>query len=209
MSQNKGFGILAIVVVVAVIAAFGGGSYYMTKKTKTVAIRDTSATTTFAATATTSVKSSTGIQVGPFATGDIRAFLNAGADLECSVQYSTTTAKGELSTTGVIFVSGDDMRGDFTMTGKAAVTSDAHIIRNGDDVLAWSGKQGAKLTLSGFSKSASANANPSSQVDLDQSVLYRCMDWKRDEAKFLPPTEVTIFDISNMKINGFEVPTGR
>jgi hypothetical protein len=74
-------------------------------------------------------------------------------------------------------------------------------------VIAWSGKQGAKLTLSSLSN-PSAAARASGQVNLDQQVSYRCMDWTKDASKFKAPTDVKIYDVTSLMING-KVQTGR
>lgn len=207
MSQrNRGFGVIAFVIAIAVVAAIGGGSYYKMKK-PSAKVSSTASTTTFGANATTSVKAETKttVSVGTLTTGSIRSLLEANKDLECTVEYSTSTPKGMLTTSGTVYVSGNMMRGDFTMTGTGATVNDAHLIRVGDELQVWSGKQGAKLTLSGFSTSASSNG----EVSLDQSVNYKCVNWSKDASKFTAPSGITIYDTTNINLNNIKMPVVR
>lgn len=225
--KNKGFGILAFVIAIAVAAAIGGGVYY--KAAKSLPKIDTTVSATSTVRTNTNVNSNTnngsgtttvvagsnvsagaGIKVGPFAEGSIRAILNANQDIECSVQYATTTSKGEIKTQGSVYISGNNMRGDFTMTGGGSAATEAHMIRKGDSVVAWTGKQGAKFTLSNFGAQASASASAGGPVSLEQHVSYRCMEWEVEDNRFVVPGDVKIYDIANINIQGVvNVQNGR
>ncbi len=197
IKKNKGFGVLAFIIVIAVIAAIGGGAYIKTKKAPVVVKSDTQATTTVF-NSTASSTTSANIVLGSTVQGSIRSLLTSGKDLNCTVTYATTTSKGELKTNGNIFIAGNEMRGDFTMEGASATVKDAHMIRQGDTVFAWSGKQGAKMS---FTNLSGAGAGANSQVDIDQNVSYNCSDWQKDNTKFTVPTDVKIFDVSSIKVN--------
>lgn len=194
IKKSNGFGALAFIIVIAVIAAIGGGVYIKAKSNPTAVKTDTQVTTTASSTTSASVD----IVLGSSVQGSIRSLLTSGKDLNCTVTYATTTSKGELKTSGNIFIAGNEMRGDFTMEGASVTVKDAHMIRQSDTVYAWSGKQGAKMAFNNLSGSG-VNAN--SQVDIDQNVSYNCSDWQKDVNMFKVPSDVKIFDVSAIKVN--------
>ncbi|MES3005563.1 MAG: hypothetical protein V4664_01300 [Patescibacteria group bacterium] len=204
ITKNSGFGFLGVIILVALVVALGGGVYYSSKKALEVARENNEQATTSVSVegkSTTNANISAGVEVGVFTNGSIRSLLSAGRDLECSVSFSTTTAKGIIKTEGAVFISGNSMRGDFTMSGGASSTTSAHIIREGDTVTAWTGKRGAMMSLS----SVTTAGNNSAQVDLDQNISYKCMPWSKDVSKFTVPTDVKIYDISTMINSGINL----
>ncbi len=70
------------------------------------------------------------------------------------------------------------------------------MIKNSTNVYAWSGAQGAKMTLSEFDSQGSAQSN--NDVNLDQKVKYSCKDWSPDTSKFVAPTSVKFIDLSTI-----------
>ncbi len=76
------------------------------------------------------------------------------------------------------------------------------MIRTGDEVLVWSGSQGAKMKFGSMNTNASAKTG--GRLDLDQQVNYSCVDWQKDEAEFKTPAGIKFVDIGailDQKIN--------
>ena len=134
--------------------------------------------------------------------GTLRGLISLGKDVTCT--FSHMDAKNESS--GTVYISGNQMRGDFMTKTSAGGTVDSHMIKNGDSVNVWSGNQGAKMVASSMTSTAGESTQQSQgSVDLDQKVDYKCSDWKKDQSKFVLPTFVNFIDIDAMMKAGLNV----
>ena len=159
-----GFGLIVALVVIAVVL-LGGGYYYSANRAPAPAdAGDTAASPR-----------------------SLRALVGLGQSLTCS--FSKTDA--EATNAGTIFVAGDKMRGDFTMTASSSGTVASHMIKMGDDIYVWSDAlagQGLKMRATAGAEGSSAQADQS--VDWDQEMDYDCGSWRADDSKFALPAGV-------------------
>lgn len=110
--------------------------------------------------------------------------MRAGGDAECSV--STETAQGSAS--GTVFVSGQDVRGDFVMQA-AGKTMHSSFIRTGGTMYMWT-----DMFPQGFKSPAKADEDPIAALNdgtVPPGTRYECRGWTRDAAKFALPAGVT------------------
>ena len=177
-NHKKGFGPLMILLVIAVIIVLGGGVYYASHHGSSYQEEAT-------------VNTDANVVAGTSSSGSLRDLLSFGKNVMCTIDESTATS----SVSGTVYISGTMMSGDFTTRMQTAGTVESHMIRNGDTVYAWTGSQGAKMTMTNM---MSASAKSNNNVNLDQKVNYKCSDWSVDNGKFTPPTSVHFTDISAM-----------
>jgi len=123
------------------------------------------------------------------AKGSIKNLLAAGKNQTCTIKYPVGEQMGE----GTVYVSGKNLRGDFTMTS-AEKTFDSHMIQDETYMYSWSSlsPQGVKMKIAELEK---VQASPTAEsVDLDQEVDINCSSWSVDNSKFTPPTDVTFVE---------------
>src|SRR3990167_2314534 len=121
--------------------------------------------------------------------GSIKNLLAAGKNQTCTIKYPVGEQMGE----GTVYVSGKNLRGDFTMTSTEK-TFDSHMIQDETYMYSWSSlsPQGVKMKIAELEK---VQASPTAEsVDLDQEVDINCSSWSVDNSKFTPPTDVTFVE---------------
>ena len=210
-NKQEGF-ILPLVIIIIAALAIGGGVYYAKKAKQAQQAQEN---TNVQATASSNTTASSTENNGQ---GTFKTFLSLNKDLTCTF----SGAEGSNSVKGIVYVSGSNMRADTTMTG-TTTSREAHIIRNGDAMMMWSGTQGIKMSVSDIdAASAKANSSASAQgsVDLNQKVNYNCVPWTPDQAQFSAPTAIKFLDMSallkastgiqaqlknNIKVNGIKI----
>src|SRR3990167_11242911 len=112
------------------------------------------------------------------AKGSIKNLLAAGKNQTCTIKYPVGEQMGE----GTVYVSGKNLRGDFTMTSEGK-TFDSHMIQDETFIYSWLSlsPQGAKMKIAELEK---VQASPTTEsVDLDQEVDINCSSWSVDSSK--------------------------
>lgn len=115
-------------------------------------------------------------------------FLTMTDDQQCTFTDATS------ETSGTIYVSNQQLRGDFVTNSDGMEVSDevsAHVIANSQDVYLWMDgvEEGYKTSLSSISE-ASADLPISDFINPDENVDYQCTPWTADTSKFeLPDME--------------------
>ena len=121
--------------------------------------------------------------------GSIKNLLAAGKNQTCTIKYPVGEQMGE----GTVYVSGKNLRGDFTMTS-AGKTFDSHMIQDETYMYSWSSlsPQGVKMKIAELEK---VQASPTAEsVDLNQEVDVNCSSWSVDSGKFTPPADVNFME---------------
>jgi len=115
---QSGFGPLVIIVVIAIAAALGGGIYYTTKHS--AAKKQPTPTP----------EASVSPSASPEARKTLKDLLSLAGNVTCTVSQS---AGGNVSS-GTVYISGSNMRGDFTTKASTTSAVQSHIIRKQDDI---------------------------------------------------------------------------
>lgn len=129
--------------------------------------------------------------------GNIFDLIKLGKVAKCT--YSYDADKSKLS--GVTYISGKNMRGDFTMKLADGQDIESHIISDGEWLFSWSSAmpQGFRMKVSDQeSKSIDSSTQNTNALDLNKSFDYKCSAWLVDSSKFEVPTDVTFADFSEM-----------
>lgn len=179
-------------IAIALVIILGGGAAFLYSKNKPAQEVTTS-------TSTQAPESET-------ASNSLIGLLKSGKTQQCNF-----TVDGEdSSTTGVVYVNGDKMRSDITIS-EAGEESDMYMIRSGNDNYIWGttfpSNTGIKMTmdLEELANDSQANkyVNPSENVD------YDCNGWTPDSSVFIPPADVKFSDISTFLQGAMNAkPTG-
>jgi hypothetical protein len=144
---------------------------------------------------------------GPEGTGgatsgaqSLKELITANVPQKCT--FSATDETG--STEGTTYVSGGKVRSDATVTDEGETTV-SHMISDGKTNYIWTDgeKNGFKMTVpeedaEDISAPDSADTPVSNEVDMDQKTDYKCAAWIPDNSVFVPPTNVTFTDFSQM-----------
>lgn len=124
-------------------------------------------------------------------TGSIRELSARGGDWKCTVDASSDTSVGQAVSSGVVYVSGRKVRGDFTTSVPQLGNVESHLIADGTDVYAWSSvlPQGIKTAMTA---EESGSGPTSGQVfDTNHQYSYDCQPAAADASLFAPPSSVT------------------
>lgn len=188
-SDSRGFAALGLVIAVLVIAVVGGGAYYASQRVAAPAEGDTTATTTADASVPTS----------------LRALLGLGQSMSCTF----SKIDGVTTSSGVVYIAGGRMRGDFKSEGTPAGTVTSHMVNDGAYSYVWSDAAGQGIKMK-FEAAANANAGaaPGVAANWDDSLSYKCSPWGADESLFSPPANVEFLDAAALGGMGVSAAAG-
>ncbi len=122
----------------------------------------------------------------------LKDLLTSGQSVSCSVDYGDNSQMN-----GKTYVSGKRVRADFT---------GGHMIQDGTYAYMWSDTQatGTKIKVDAMAELAKNAATPTGQtqktqtVDENEKASMNCSAWITDESQFVPPTNITFTDLSEM-----------
>lgn len=126
-------------------------------------------------------------------TKSLLELIKLGQNLRCTFKSEVNNG----STEGTVYISGQNVRGDFNITseGKTMQTS---MIKTGDTNYVWGSSMptGIKMTIA--LDKLSENKQASQYVDPNQKVDYNCTPWNVITSIFTPPTNVKFTDMTNL-----------
>lgn len=161
--------LLAVIVGVVVV---GGGAWYLSLQQPPAMVQEE---TTLSSAGTTTFAS----------------FVAQGGSRSCDIVVNNEAAPAQ----GVVYVSGADVRADFTTqpitAGGMSIT--AHMIQTGGYVYSWTDimPQGVKVAVANGQGAASANG-----FDINAEVSYDCSAWTPDASKFEVPSTITFMEVN-------------
>lgn len=174
---NRGIAPILVLIYIVVAVVVGGGAYYaVTKDTPKIEEKD-------------------GPNENSSTNTSLKALLNRGGNYICT--FSSVVSNSE--STGTVYISGTNMRGDFSSKTSVGVIA-SHMIRKGDSMYVWSdasATQGVMMTMTDFYK-PQANAQTQGSVNADANLDYKCENWSVDQSKFTLPSAVNFVDIQAM-----------
>ncbi len=131
---------------------------------------------------------------------NIQELINEGRPVKCS--YNVTTDQG--SSSGIFYVSGEDMRTESkVVTGDT--TTESYVIKKGEIIYMWD-----PVTLSGYQMAATEEMIdndiesyesaeiPDIMKDINTNMDYDCDTWIIDNSMFDLPENVTFMDLSTL-----------
>lgn len=138
-------------------------------------------------------------------TGSWNDLVKRGGNYVCEVNHSSKLD----ATTGKVYVSGTDVRGDFvSMVNGASVES--HMLKKADTMYVWSSAmpQGMMMSATMMEGQGSAGATEGAGQQAGQSYDWNCSATGADAAMFVVPKDVQFMDMSKM-MQGVGVPGTR
>ncbi len=127
----------------------------------------------------------------------LKNLIAMGGSNKCTFTSSTQNTQSE----GTVYVSGGQMRGDFTSTA-AGKTTLSHMIVKENMSYMWSDAMPQGIKMSFDAMATQSDANPQASVDPNAQVEYSCSSWGADASVFVLPTDVTFQDMSAIIPNG-------
>lgn len=163
--------IIGIVLVVAVVLGF----VLVGKDSATDATPNTAENTD-------TQDTSTPAEEGVF-TGSIMELAKRGGNFICTFSHSSAVA----NSTGTVYVSGSDIRGDFKSVAQG-INVESHMIQKDGYVYTWSPIAPTGFKIKTVASEGDGDASMSDQYkDLNQAYSYDCKSWSRDASKFTLP----------------------
>lgn len=122
--------------------------------------------------------------------------MKLGKEYSCT--FAHTDTKGN-ETNGTVYISGKNMRGDFTMMMNGKETQ-SHMIRKDDTNYMWTSAMPQGMMMKITAEDASVFGNADTQKNMGMSdtdpIDFSCDDWSVDESQFEPPEDVKFTDMS-------------
>lgn len=185
--------VIAVVVGVFIILAAGGAFLYSQSKPSVQKPNTTTATEV------------TKAPENSMAQSTIKDILTSGKSSKCT--FTTETDKSQ--TTGTVYTSGKNARGDFQSTVGGKDTS-THMIRNDDTFYMWGDSiaMGVKMVMSVDDLASKMEGNKDfGSFNPDQQMDIKCATWTQDATLFTPPSNVKFTSIGNMMPTGSMMKT--
>ncbi len=192
--SSQGFGTIAIVLVVTALLVLGGGAYYFMEQEQS---------------GTTEVLPQ--IDTTPGANSEMDSNSATGTSPEnLAALFATTdsvtctyadTIDGQQST-GEVYISGENMRGTFTIDIDSETTTN-HIIRNGNTGYVWTSDssdgfmmeiQDPEELLEAYTKNTESSTG--SDTPGESTADITCEAWDEDPRMFVPPTNVNFVSVT-------------
>ncbi|RJR15044.1 hypothetical protein C4579_03180 [Candidatus Microgenomates bacterium] len=171
------------VVGIAVVGALAAGAYFMLKPSSTSPTGSNPLIPGQANNAAMGNSSS------------FRSLMNLVGNQRC-------TFSDDMGNSGVVYGSSGSVRGDFQGT-TANNSIQTHMISDGNMMYLWfdgesSGFKGSLADIESMNAQTQGSTKSQKSVDLDKQVDYDCQGWTVDNSLFVPPSNVTFTDYSQM-----------
>lgn len=176
-----------IIAAIVILALIGGALYLTLGKSSTAPNQETGIMKEKTQTTQEMVK------------GSLKSLFGVGKNVICTVN----DAENEGS--GIVYVAGNKIRGDFTskIDGK---TIESHFIQDEEFSYLWSSEmeEGIKMKADLGTEETAVSDNKDAQVpntetvDLNKEVDYKCSNWSVDNSKFSLPANIKFSDLSNL-----------
>jgi hypothetical protein len=138
-------------------------------------------------------------------TGSFFDLATRGGKYRCEV----TSTGASAGTLGTVYVSGTDLRGDFT-TVSAGKTIESHMLKKGDTVYVWGAgmPQGVMMQAS-VMQGQGSTATQGQGVSGTQEYGWNCVATGGDTSLFVKPSNIEFMDVGAMMQGMGSVPGAR
>ncbi len=138
--------------------------------------------------------------------GTLKELLSSSVSQKCEFTHKLDTSESS----GIVYVSGGHMRGDFTST-VGGRTMGSHMIISNNTSYVWTDGQETGFQIAMNKMMEAQSQSPKEQsVDINQKLNYSCSGWSGDNAQFTLPAGVKFQDLNAMMGGELEytAPTG-
>lgn len=206
---SRGIGGVVLVAIVATLMIAGVGAYYYVNSKQSVAGESRPA-------ASNLPNNETNHSDDDYSHSTLADLFSASDSLHCTF----TQDENGVKSSGNVYVSGENMRGNFESI-TAEGTFSTNMLKNGSTGYTWQtgSSQGFQLELSDPEELFSGNSTETSEdhenAHIDSSVEVHCDPWSEDVSLFSPPSNVEFVSVqqfmqqeSNMQMEVDEQSTG-
>lgn len=196
--------VIAVVVVVGGGYVLMSGGYSMEEGGVTVATGDVTGDGAEDTTAAKEMDKSTPKLMEKVSfTGSWMDLVKRGGTYVCEVDHSSAV---DISS-GMVYVSGTDVRGDFT-SKTAAGTVQSSMLKKGDTVYVWGGgmEQGVMMKATMMEGTAAGAPTTGDVVDMKQEYGWNCTSAAPDASMFALPAGIEFMDLGAMMQGMGSVP---
>lgn len=121
-------------------------------------------------------------------TGSIADLARRGGSHRCTLSSSTNG----VSTDGVVYVSGEKVRGDFTSTIPQFGPVESHMLADGERVHTWTSVMPTGYSmLQTKAENTEEVAVGGQSVGVNQAYTYDCAPWSPEQERFELPSDIT------------------
>lgn len=121
----------------------------------------------------------------------LKNLISMGGSNKCAFTSSTQNSQSQ----GVVYISGGQMRGDFSSVA-AGKTIASHMIVKSNTSYVWTDAAPQGFKMSFDSVATQNDAGPQGGVDPNAQVDYACSPWVADAGMFVLPSTITFQDMS-------------
>lgn len=121
--------------------------------------------------------------------GTLAALMAAGGSVKCTVAPGTEND----GMSGTFYVSGKNVRGDFSVNDEGQATA-SHMIVDNQFTYTWFDGNEMGFKMVNTTEPGDTNDAPVAETrgfDPNQAMDYQCVSWIKDASLFIPPTDVT------------------
>ena len=183
---------LIIGIIILLLLVLGGGYYFMTQRASTTDDQE------IPEKQASMDKETSGIM-------SLKDIMALGKSMKCTFEYThADTGK----TAGTSYVSGKNVRTDFTITDTENKTTQGGMIMVDSTMYTWTDqdKKGMKMTITeDMEKSVQEEIKDTEwnqeYMSPDEDLDYNCTGWNEDHSIFAPPADIEFMDLSEqMKV---------
>lgn len=183
---------LIIGIIIVLLVGVGGGYYYMTQQASTSSEKDQPETTM------TEEKETNGMM-------SLKDIMALGRSMKCTFEYSSADTG---MTSGTSYVSGKNVRTDYTITDTENKTTNGGMIMLDSTMYTWTNqeKKGVKMTITEEMQDSVQEEIQDTEwnnqyMSPDEELDYNCTAWNEDPSIFAPPADIEFMDLSEqMKV---------
>ncbi len=170
--------------ILGAVVVIGGGYYYYTHSHE-------AGTAASGSTASSTAQEEGSQKSGSF-TGSVADLSARGGDWSCVIKAQSDNGSAQAGTVGTIYVSGHNVRGDFSTNVSGYGVVQSHMIADGTNVYTWSSAMpfGIKSAMTASSQSGSS-ATSGQGASANQSYSYDCTPAQSDASLYAPPSNIT------------------
>ncbi|HCJ52260.1 MAG: hypothetical protein A2898_03280 [Candidatus Kerfeldbacteria bacterium RIFCSPLOWO2_01_FULL_48_11] len=178
---------VGIIIAIAIII-IGGGFWYFTQSDTTNTNQASNST------ANTTVNTSSARSIA-----DI---MESGDSMKCTYTFDDPSAPQDWT----MYVDGENVRGDYSVQAVNAASWEGHMISDGAYSYQWGQNSGQTYGIKVKLDTVNSNANVTTgntnsgaaDLDYDQNMNMNCDSWNPDDSMFVPPSDVTFTDYSDL-----------